>query len=49
MSISTVSSRVVRLGVPILEPFSGVFFPSMTCAENSRMCLNSQGSTCGGP
>ena len=49
MSISTVSSRASRLGVPIPEPFSGVFFPSMTLVENSGMCLISEGSTCGGP
>ena len=49
MSISTVSSQVVRLGIPIPEPFSGVFSLSMTLAKNSGMCLNNEGSTRGGP
>ena len=49
MSISTVSSRVSRLDVPIPEPFSGVFSPNMTLTENSGMCLNNKGSTRGGP
>ena len=49
MSISTVCSQVSLLGVPILEPFSGVFAPSMTLAENIGMCLNNGGSTRGGP
>ena len=49
MSISTVSSRVSHLGVPIPEPFFGVFSPNMTLAENSGMCLNNEGSTHGGP
>ena len=49
MSISTVCSRASRLDVPIPEPFSGVFSPSMTLAENSGMCLNTEGSTRGSP
>ena len=49
MAISTVSSRASRLGVPIPEPFCGVFFPSMTLAENSGRCLYSEGSIRGGP
>ena len=49
MSSSTVSSRVSRLGVPIPEPFSGVFSPNMTLAENNGMCLHHEGSTRGGP
>ena len=39
----------IGLGVAFPEPFSGVFSLSMTLAENSRMCLNSQGSTRGSP
>ena len=49
MLISTDSSQASRLGVPILEPYSGVFSPSMTLAENSWMCLKSEGLTLGGP
>ena len=43
MSISTVPSRVLRLGVPMPEPFSGVFSPNMTLAEKSGFSLNNEG------
>ena len=49
MSVSTVASRLSRLGVPIPEPFCGVFSPKMKLAEKSGMYLNNQGSTRGGP
>ena len=49
MSISTDSSRVSRLGVPITEPLSVFFSRNMTLAENSGMCLNNEWSTRGGP
>ena len=47
MSVSTVSSRVSRLGVTIPEPFSGVLSSNMTLAEHSGMGLNNEGSTRG--
>ena len=49
MSTVTVPSRVSRLGVPIPEPFSGVFSPNMTLAQERGMGLNNEGSTRGGP
>ena len=43
MSTSTVSPRVPGLGVPISQPFLGVFSPNMTLAEKRGLCLNSEG------
>ena len=49
MLIPTHCSRVSRLGVPSPEPFSGVFSPNITLAENSGMNGSFPGSTPGGP